>query len=97
MATQGPGVAVDIAALSAQLLENREVCPRARILAQAVTDLLLGTAANIYLLATTHEGQGWAAQATSGDVSVEEGFVPIAHGTLGTLASNSEPVVFSVR
>ena len=95
MATQGPRVAVDIAALSAQLLENREVSPRARILAQAVTDLLLGTAANIYLVATTDEGQGWAAQATSGDVSVEEAFVPIAQGTLGTLASNSEPIVFS--
>jgi RND family efflux transporter MFP subunit len=95
MATQGPGVAVDIAALSAQLLENREVSPRARILAQAITDLLLGTAANIYLLATIDEDQGWAAQATSGDVSVEEAFVPIMQGVFGTLATNSEPVVFS--
>jgi RND family efflux transporter MFP subunit len=95
MATQGPGVAVDIAALSAQLLENREVSPRARILAQAITDLLLATAANIYLLATVDEGQGWAAQATSGDVSVEEAFVPITQGTLGAVAANSQPIVFS--
>ena len=95
MATQGPGVAIDIATFSAQLLENREVSPRARILAQAITDLLLGTAANIYLIATLDEGQGWAAQASSGDVSVEETFVPLAQGTLGTVAANSEPVGFS--
>jgi RND family efflux transporter MFP subunit len=95
MATQGPGVAIDIVTFSAQLLENREVSPRARILAQAITDLLLGTAANIYLIATLDEGQGWAAQASAGDVSVEEAFVPIAQGTLGTVAGNSEPAFFS--
>src|SRR6266403_6062140 len=95
MATQGPGVAIDIATFSAQLLENREVSPRARILAQAITDLLLGTAANIYLIATLDEGQGWAAQASAGDVSVEEAFVPIAQGTLGTVVASSEPAVFS--
>jgi hypothetical protein len=39
MVTQGSVLAIDLAAFSAQLLENREVSPRARIIAQAVMDL----------------------------------------------------------
>src|SRR6266496_2308828 len=97
MATQGPGVAIDIAAFSAQLLGNREVSPRARIVAQAITDVLPGTAANVYLTTTLDGDEGWAAQATVGEVSVAEPFVPISQGSLGMLAGNSEATVFSGR
>jgi RND family efflux transporter MFP subunit len=97
MATQGPGVAIDIAAFSAQLLGNREVSPRARLIAQAVTDSLPGTAANVYLTTTLDGEEGWAAQATSGEVSVAEPFVPLAQGILGTLAANAAAIVLSGR
>jgi RND family efflux transporter MFP subunit len=97
MATQGPGVAIDIAAFSAQLLGNREVSPRARLIAQAVTDLLPGTAASVYLTTTLDGEEGWAAQATSGEVSVAEPFVPLAQGTLGNLAANAEAIALSGR
>jgi RND family efflux transporter MFP subunit len=97
MATQGPGVAIDIAAFSAQLLGNREVSPRARIVAQAITDLLPGTAANVYLTTTLDGDEGWAAQATVGEVSVAEPFVPLSQGSLGMIAGNSEATVFSGR
>lgn len=95
MATQRPVVAMDIAALSAQLLENREVVPRARILARAITDLLPGTAANVYLLGNREEGSVWVPQASAGDVSVTEAAVPLDQGALGALAADPAPMVHS--
>ena len=97
MATQGSVVAIDIAAFSAQLLDNREVSPRARIIAQAVTDLLPGTATNVYLLATLGEGQVWAPQATAGEVAVHDPSIPAEHGTLGMIASKARPFVLSAK
>ncbi|HEY8669989.1 MAG TPA: hypothetical protein VIL63_04045, partial [Terriglobales bacterium] len=72
MATQGSVLAIDLAGFSALLLENREVFPRARVIAQAVTDLFPDAAANVYLLATFDQGQVWAPQATSGEVTVHD-------------------------
>jgi GAF domain len=97
MATQGPVIAVDIAAFSAQLLDYRETPPRARIIVEAVTDLLPGTAAIAYLLATLDDGQVWAPQATAGDVHVNDSAVNADRGTLGMMAEKSEPVVLSGR
>ena len=51
MATQGSAQAIDIAVFSGQLLAHREVLPRARIIAEAVADLLSGSACTVYLLA----------------------------------------------
>src|SRR5436190_8403067 len=95
MATQGHIVAMDIAAFSARLLQNREVSPRARIIVQALLDLLPGTAANLYILANVETEPVWAPQATAGDVSVAEAAVPLEQGALGILAGNPGPVVFS--
>ncbi len=97
MATQGSVVAIDIAAFSAQLLDNREVSPRARIIVQAITDLLPGTAANVYLLATLDEGQVWAPQATAGEVAVHDSSIPAEHGTLGMIASKARPFVLAAE
>jgi len=66
MATQGSAQAIDIAVFSGQLLAHREVSPRARIIAEAVADLLSGSACTVYLLATSDAGQVWAPQATAG-------------------------------
>src|SRR5712671_6241963 len=95
MVTQGPLVAMDLAAFSSRLLENREASPRARLIAQAITDLLSGTAANVYLLATQNEQRVWTSYASVGDVAVAEAAVPFEQGALGIIGSNPEPVAFS--
>ena len=95
MATQGPVVAMDIAALSARLLEVRELAPRARLAAQAVADLLPGSAANIYILGEQDAERVWIPQASVGEVSVTEAAVPLEQGALGTLAGTSAAVAIS--
>lgn len=95
MATQGPLVAIDIAALAAHLLDVRELAPRARLAAQAVADLLPGTAVNIYLLGEQEGERVWVPQASVGDVTIAEAFVAFDQGALGTLASTLEEVTLS--
>ncbi len=97
MATQGSVLAIDLAAFSAQLLETREVFPRARIIAQTVTDLFPDAAANIYLLTVLDQAQVWAPQATSGEVSVHGASVPAEQGTLGMIASKVRPFALSAK
>jgi len=97
MATQGSAQAIDIAVFSGQLLAHREVSPRARIVAEAVADLLSGSACTVYLLATSDEGQVWAPQATAGDASIPDALIPANEGTLGTLADKAEPLLFSAK
>src|SRR5260370_40812233 len=93
MATQGSVVAIDIAAFSAQLLDNREGSPRARIIVQAITDLMPGTAANVYLLARLDEGQVGAPQATSGWVAVHHSSIAAVHGSVRIIDSTPMPLV----
>jgi RND family efflux transporter MFP subunit len=94
MATQGSALAMDIAAFSARLLDHREVSPRARIIAEAVADLLSGSASTIYLLAASGEEQVWIPQATAGD-AVADSSISADHGTLGFLAEKAVVQVFS--
>jgi RND family efflux transporter MFP subunit len=95
MATQGSALVLDIASFSAQMLDHREVSPRARIVAEAVGDLLPGTACAVYLLGTQDEEQVWIPQAIVGDVSIPDSFIPASEGALGVLATKPEPMVFS--
>ncbi|HZP17120.1 MAG TPA: efflux RND transporter periplasmic adaptor subunit [Terriglobales bacterium] len=97
MATQGPVVAMDIATFSAQLLDSREVSPRARIVAQFVADLLPASAVNVYLLDAHDGSRYWVPRATAGDVSVDESAVPLEQGALGILARRPRVVVFSAK
>ena len=97
MVTQGSVLAIDLAVFSAQLLQNREVSPRARTIAQAVADMFPAGAANVYLLATLDEGQVWAPQATVGEVSVHDSSVPAEQGTLGMVASKVRPFVLTAK
>lgn len=97
MATQGSAQAIDIAVFSGQLLAHREVSPRARIVAEAVADLLSGSACTVYLLATSDEGQVWAPQATAGDASIPDALILVNEGTLGILADKTAPLLFSAK
>src|SRR5262249_19672973 len=88
---------VDIAAFSTRLLDNRELFPRARIIAEAVTDFLPGTGANVYLLLTLDEAQVWAPHASVGDVTVHDSAVASDRGTLGVISVKPEPLIFSEK
>ncbi len=95
MVTQGPLVAMEIVAFSSRLLENRESAPRARLIAHAVTDLLAGTAVNVYLLSNQDEQRVWIPYASVGDVAVAEAAVPFDQGALGIVGGNPEPLTIS--
>ena len=95
MATQGPVVAMDIAALSARLLENRESAPRARIIAQAAAEQLPGTGVNVYLLTATGADRFWTRLSTAGEPSTSDPSIPMEQGALGLLAGHTEPLIFA--
>ena len=90
-------MAIDLAVFSSQLLETREVSPRARIIAQAVAGLFPAAAVNIYLLATVEGDQVWAPQATAGEVTVHDSAVPAAQGTLGMLATEARAFALTAK
>jgi RND family efflux transporter MFP subunit len=95
MATQGPMVAIDLAAFSARLFDSRELAPRARLAAQVVGELLPGTGINVYLLLDQAGERIWAPQATAGEVSITEPSLPLEHGVLGELSRNPRLLVVS--
>ena len=95
MVTQGSVLAIDLAGFSAQLLETREVFPRARIIAQTITELFPAAAANIYLLSTLDGDQVWVPQATVGEVAVHDTSVPAEQGPLGLIASKGRSFALS--
>jgi RND family efflux transporter MFP subunit len=97
MASQGSAVTVDIAAFSAQLFEQREVFPRARIVAHALADFLPASAVIVYLLAGQDADKVWVPQATAGEVSIPDSLASTGSGTLGILAAKGAPLVFSGR
>lgn len=95
MATQGPIVAMDVAAVSARLLQNRELAARARLAAQALSDFLPGAGINVYVLGDQDGESVWFPQATAGDVNITEAVIPLGQGALATLAENPEPLVLA--
>src|SRR5579864_742453 len=95
MATQSPQLTPDIADISARLLGEREVSPRARTLARAIGDVLPGKGVNIYLFHASDTGEEWIAQATFGDGAIPDPVVASGSGALGTLAQQPKSLVFS--
>jgi len=94
MATQSPDLVLDIAAISAHLLEVQEIAPRARTIAHALATLLPASAINTYLLSHKAEGEFWTVRATVGEAAPDE-TLPLGTGTLGILAANPKPVLFA--
>ena len=97
MAIQSSGISLSIAALSARLLEEREVSPRARITAQILAEALPGSAVNVYAVAPLPEGDVWTVMATAGEPAAPEATIPLQSGTLGTLARDPKPLLFEGR
>jgi len=96
MATQSPDLVLDIAAISARLLEAREIAPRAGTITRAVAGLLPGTAVNVYVVYDTPEGKAWSVRATTGD-AVPDQVIALDAGALGILAGDAKPLLLSGR
>ncbi|HKS72449.1 MAG TPA: efflux RND transporter periplasmic adaptor subunit [Terriglobales bacterium] len=94
MATQSPDIVLDVAAISARLLEAQEVAPRAGTIAKAIAGLLPGTAANIYVISESPEGKVWSVRGNSGD-AVPDKTIPIEAGTLGILARGGKALLLT--
>ncbi|MFZ0284056.1 MAG: GAF domain-containing protein, partial [Terriglobales bacterium] len=86
--------AVDVAEFAAALLAQQESAPRAQLVANKVSELLLDTAVAVYLI-TDQETPAWTAKATAGDITVAQ-TVEFDAGTLGAVAAKRELLVFEV-
>lgn len=86
------------ARLLSAMLRERESAPRATLLAQLASELVSGGAAIVYML---NAGEPpavpatWIAKATVGDIHMDDRTVPADSGTLGTLAQEQQPLLFS--
>ena len=94
MPIQTAGLAFNIAALSARLLEELEVLPRARITAHAVAEALPGSSVNVYATATLTNADGWTLLARVGEAAIPEVTIPLESGTLGILSREQRLLMF---
>ncbi len=85
MPSQEQESVLDVSALSASLLAEQEVIPRARALARFVESLLPGVAVNVYTLSTDGTDTFWVPKASIGDTVVNEQYIPAEQGLLGQL------------
>lgn len=97
MTSPSSKVDLNVGGLASRLLEVNETAPRARIIAQTVSELFGGTTAIVYLLQEDQEGQFWSARATVGDGAEPDRRVEATSGTLGALLENPGPVLFEGR
>src|SRR6266404_2345249 len=91
MATQSPALSPFLPEFTGSLLAEREIHPRARIVAQQVAEVLPGCAVAVYLL----EGapQTWNNKAAIGEITVTDFAVAPNAGLFGQLARGREAFV----
>ncbi len=77
------------------LLQEREVEPRAFLLAQQITEILPGAAGVVYLLEENEGTMRWVPKAVAGDIHLDDAVIPVDSGTLGLLARQSQPMLLS--
>jgi RND family efflux transporter MFP subunit len=91
MATQRPALGASFGAFAGQLLAEREIAPRARVIAAEASARLPGTAVVVYLFdAAAHPR--WTSKASVGDIKVPAQCEAL---TLAMLAEQREPLLFS--
>ena len=93
MPIQSLGPTLNIAVLSARLLEEHEVSPRARITATTIAEALPESAVVIYATGPLADADVWKVLASAGEV-VPEPTIPFETGMLGTLARERKPLLF---
>src|SRR5437588_11408835 len=90
MATQSPGFTTSFAEFAAALLAERELVPRARVVAEQVVLLLPDSAVVIYAI-EDQESPAWRAVAATGEISVHHKIIEMGKGTLGDTAERKTP------
>jgi len=90
MATQIPDSSLLLGEFAANLLAEREVAPRARIISSKVAELLPGAAVVVYVVEDASNPE-WTPKSILGDVKVSHNKVEYYEGTLGELANSREP------
>jgi RND family efflux transporter MFP subunit len=84
--------------LLSAMLRERESAPRAGLLAQQAAELVSGGAAIVYVLDPGDPPAvpaSWSAKATAGDIHLDDPTVAADSGTLGTLAQEQQPLLYS--
>jgi len=85
----------DLNLLAAELLAAQELAPRARRIAQAVSEAVTGAFVNIYTIGTIDGQEAWVVRASAGGESVMAGHAPIGEGGLGELQAQQTALLFS--
>jgi len=93
MATQSPGFSVPLAEFAASLLAEREVGPRARIIAEFIGGLVPETAVVVYAI-QNQDAPEWMPAALRGEVALQDPVVAYEEGTLGEVAKRKEPLLY---
>lgn len=94
MATPSASFAVPITEFAAALLAERELAPRARLLAEQIASVFPGSAVALYII-EDRDAPAWTPKAKAGDIEFQERLIELAHGTLGRLAEAPEPLIFA--
>jgi RND family efflux transporter MFP subunit len=86
---------VDVSArLLSLLLRERELAPRAALLAQQAAEQFTGAAAVVYLM-DVGPPVTWVVKGAAGDIRLEDSAVPAESGPLEVLAREAKPILFS--
>ncbi len=89
MATQIPDSSLLLSDFAGALLTEREVIPRARLIASRIAELVPGIAVVIYVIENQDEPE-WSPKAVLGDVKIAHSKVAFEAGTLGEVANTRE-------
>jgi RND family efflux transporter MFP subunit len=94
-----PSGDVEVSArLLSAMLRERECAPRATLLAQQAAELVPGAAAIVYVLNSGDPPavpSTWTAKAVAGEIGLDDPTIPLESGSLGTLAEQQQPLLFS--
>jgi RND family efflux transporter MFP subunit len=93
LASQEQESVLDLSGLSADLLNEQEVAPRARTFAKYVAGLLNESAVSVYTLATDDTENFWLPRAIVGEAAVHDQAIALRSGLLGELANATKPIL----
>ena len=94
MATSRPGSASITSDVLRALLRQRDLVPRARLIAQYASELLSGAAVIVYVI-ENQELPCWIAKAVVGDIQLAQSELELGTGTLGRVEARRQPLLFA--
>lgn len=93
MASKEQESILDVCSLSATLLAEQEIAPRARIFARFVAELLTEPAVNVYVLGSRGNGACWIPKASVGEAEVRGQAISEDSGLLSIVAAAHSPIL----